>query len=558
MSDLSSRAAPALLVLTVLAASPLLAPPLRAQGKQLFESHSDGYRLFVNKAIKAVPTEPNERQALAKWGATLEFKDKQFRGKDDCTVMLVRIRKSKGPTTTGAPDGPPSGAGGGDGDKDKSKEEEKSVRAVTIEELNSGTTVEEFLKKRGIRSDLKAITLDKPLKSRDGAEFSCKELTASHFDDRKWEVKDLPYVRTFLLEDEAEYFGFVALGPFVDPWRDIVEDMCKSFQRIALGGSDGPGTAAGLTNVDFREQVRKKLVKGWEAFDTEHFIFVTNTKDKTLIEQIQGDLELMRASYIKRFPPAEGVDLERVISAVRFCTTYEDYLAYGGPDGTGGYWNQADEELVLVDVQTLDFAALKKRGMPDEKIENLKKIHVLDVLYHEAMHQYFFYANGNLAPASWFNEGYGEVFGGSVPDRRKGEIAKVDKNKFRLFWIKQCQRTGRWPDLRAFLQMTQGEFYGPSILQNYAFAWSFCFYLEELRQDPKSKREWREIPDTYLANLREATKKKREELHIDAKDKQWLLAYQNELQKDAFDATFKGIDLPLLEKAWIETIKKWK
>jgi hypothetical protein len=183
---------------------------------------------------------------------------------------------------------------------------------------------------------------------------------------------------------------------------------------------------------------------------------------------------------------------------------------------------------------------------------------VLDILYHEAMHQYFFYANGHLAPASWFNEGFGEVFGGSVPDRRKQEIARVDKNKFRLFWIKQSQRIDRWPDLRAFLKMTQGEFYGPSQMQNYAFAWSFCYFLEQHRKDPKGNKEWGAIPDNYLANLRAATKKKREDLGIDAKNKEWLVAYTNELQGKAFDATFKDVDLVALEKAWIEAIKKWR
>ncbi len=51
---------------------------LLAQGRDRFESPSEGYRIYVSKAIKAVPTEPNERQTLAKWGATLEFKDKLF------------------------------------------------------------------------------------------------------------------------------------------------------------------------------------------------------------------------------------------------------------------------------------------------------------------------------------------------------------------------------------------------------------------------------------------------------------------------------------------------
>ncbi len=518
-----------------------LAVPALAQGKQVFENPTEGYRLSVSKAIKAVPTEPNERQVLAKWGEKIEFKDKLFRGEFDCTVMLVRIRKAKGPTT-----GEPSAGG-----EDEKEADGKTIRAKTIEELNSGATVEEFLKKRSIKSDLRVVDDEKKLKSRDGAEFGCKQYIGALPDMRVYEYKDVPIIRSYLLEDETEYFGLVAIGPFVDPWRDIVEDMCKSLQRIQLGAGDGTDSGAQFTNADFRDQVRRKLVKGWDAYDTDHFIFVTNTKDKKVIGQILTDLELMRTSYIRRFPPVEGVDLEKVISAVRFCKTYDDYKAYGGPPGSGGYWNFVDEELVLVDMQTLDPRAYKENP-------NLKNIQVLDILYHEAMHQYFYYANGNLAPASWYNEGFGEVFGGSVPDRRKNEIARVDKNRFRMAWIKQCQRLDRWPDLRAFLKMTQREFYGGSILQNYAFGWAFCFFLEEHRLDPKGNREWGAIPDLYLKSLRDATRQKREELKIDEKDKQWLVSYQDEIQEMAFKATFKEIDLGALEKAWVAAMKRWR
>lgn len=523
-----------------------LAPPLLAQGRAKFENPTEGYRIWVNKAIKAVPTEPNERQALAKWGEKLELKDKSFRGEVDCTVMLVRIKKGKGPVTGGQPK-----------PEEEPEPEPTSIREQSVEALNSGTTPEEFLKKRGYRSALGAVEGERAVKSKDGQEFVVKQWVGDAFDDRRYQHNQVPMIRTYMLESEQEYFGLVALGPFVDKWRDIVEDMAKSLERIQLGSAEDATSGEEFTNADFREQVRKKLVKGWAAYDTDHFIFVTNSKNKKLIDQILVDLEIMRSAYLSRFPPAEGVDMESVISAVRFCETYDDYTAYGGPPGTGGYWNFVDEELVLVDVQTLDFKAMKQY-MDREKLENLKNIQVLDVLYHEAMHQYFFYANGNLAPASWYNEGFGEVFGGAVPDRRKAEVARVDKNKFRLFWIKQCQRTNRWPDLRAFLKMTQGEFYGASSLQNYAFAWSFCYFLEEHRKDPKGNKAWGGIPDAYLKNLREATKQKRESLGIDKKDKEWLVAFTNELQKVAYEKTFEGIDMDELEKAWIEAIKKYR
>ncbi|MGE3175223.1 MAG: DUF1570 domain-containing protein [Planctomycetota bacterium] len=549
MSDRRPRQPMALLASLAFALLFVLSP-LSAQGRTRFEDPSEGYRLYVSKAIKPVPTEPNERQVLAKWGGKLEFKEKEWRGEADCTVMLVRIRKSKGPATGADADDDDDEEGGEGEDGDKAKEPQ-SIRSQSIEKLNSGTTPAQFLKRRGFKHDLGPVEDEREVESKDDVRYVVQQIKGTAFDDRVYQYKEVPIIRTYLMEDDQEYFGLVTTGPFLDPFREIVLDMARSLERIQLGAVDATESDASLGNLGFREQVRRKLVDGWEAFDTDHYIFVTNTRNKKLIDDILVDLELMRTEYIKRFPPVEGVDLEQVISAVRFCETYEDYQAYGGPPGTGGYWNFVDEELVLVDVLTLDKKILKENP-------NLKNIKVLDVLYHEAMHQYFYYANGNLAPASWFNEGFGEVFAGSVPDRRKSEIKRVERNRFRMAWIKQCQKKDAWPDLRAFLKMTQSEFYGSSILQNYAFGWAFCYFLEEQRQDPKGNPAWGAIPDNYLRNLREATVQKRKELNIDEKDKEWLVPWTNELQEVAFHKTFDDVDLIELEKAWIAAMKSWK
>ncbi len=533
----ASRILVSLLAVALAAAAP-------AQ-RDKFENLAEGYRIFVHKSIKAVPTEPNERQAIAKWSGSIEFKDKLYRGNADCTALLVRIKKQKGPATGGQAEGGVAGdqAGGGDS---------STVRDDAILARNSGTTLDDFLKLRGLPSAVQAASDDKPLRSKDGVTYTQSQVAGEVFDDRKRVMNAVPMVRAYLLEDEQELFGIVAIGPWIDPWKDVVEDMAKSLQRTQLGAEDtDPAAVSKFGNQEFRDAVRKKLVKGWRAFDTEHFVFATNSKDSALIQQILVDLELMRLNYIERFPPVEGVDLDTVISAVRFCSTYDDYEAYGGPPGTGGYWNFVDEELVLVDMQTLDPRAYKKNP-------SLKDIQVLDILYHEAMHQYFFYANGNLAPASWFNEGYGEVFAGAVPDRRKNEIRKIDKNKFRLAVIKQAQRTGTWPDLRRLLHMTQQEFYGQGVLLNYAFGWAFCYFLDEQRKDSKGNKQWASIPDLYLDNLRRATQKKKKELKVDDKDKKWLLPLQDELQKAAFESTFSKMDLSALQQAWIEEMKSWR
>ena len=79
-----------------------------------------------------------------------------------------------------------------------------------------------------------------------------------------------------------------------------------------------------------------------------------------------------------------------------------------------------------------------------------------------------------------------------------------------------------------------------------------------MRKDAKGNKDWGALPDVYLKNLREATRKKREQLKIDEKDKKWLLPLQDELQKAAYEATFGTVDLVALRKAWIKAMASWK
>src|SRR5690606_39018077 len=121
------------------------------------------------------------------------------------------------------------------------------------------------------------------------------------------------------------------------------------------------------------------------------------------------------------------------------------------------------------------------------------------VLYHEAMHQYLHYSNRALAPASWFNEGYGEYFGGAEIKRRKGEVSGIGRNRIRLDLIRLCRKQKRTPPtLHQMLRMTQHEFYSNAPLENYAYSWAFCYFLEDQRAKSDRSRskveEWAALP----------------------------------------------------------------
>lgn len=503
-----------------------------AQQATLREFPKFGFKIKLPSAFTEMPLEPLERQTLVKFSGKLTSQTKGFKGEHEITVLMFKLDKAKAVT-------------GSKEELEKERERARSVQEQKAAWLNGAATVPEYLQRREFPSDLRLQPDEKPFKTAAGRDVKLFEVTS--YDDHSRVC-----VRIYALEDESELFGMCVLGEGIDAFRDVFKNAMKSLDRGTAEASatkDVGKTAADpyegstLRGIPMRKKVRDKLVKGWSAYDTENFILITNVTEKKLVADLLVDLEVLHGAYEKHFPPIAAVD---AVSAVRVCATYEEYLHYGAPDGTGGYWNHVDEELVLFDPSKSN---VRLRPW-------LKKVKPLEVLYHEAMHQYFHYSNGQVPPASWFNEGYGEYFGGAVVDRTKKAVRDIKKNEFRMEWIKVMQKQQAWPTLANMLKQTQSEFYGGSALQNYAMGWAFCWFLEQERAKKDGNPKWAAIPEQYIKHLRAAAEDIRKKFPEQA-PKDWIASYQDEIQAAAFKKTFTDIDLDELEKAWIAAMKKY-
>lgn len=501
---------------------------------------ASGYELRVPRWLEPFPTKPGDTQTLLQLKGAYRTRDKRFDGDVELSVLLVRILKQGGPTT-------------GEEEKEKEKEGEEELDSLTKQrrrELNAGTTLPEYLARRSYKNDLKLDEdyFRKPLTDDKDRQFQVHELVQGSRDGEPWVL-----IRAFVVEDDSEIFGIVALGAGVMAFERDIERIVRSLKPADpddVEEVDDVYAGSELRDIEKRRQVRAELVEGWEAYDTENFILVTNVTKKKVVENMLTDLEILRAGFTERFPPAEGADMSPV-STVRLCDGYDDYLRYAGQrmDGTGGYWAFTEEELVLFN--------------PERRIPKLrpwlKDLDPISVLYHEAMHQYFHYSNRQLAPGSWFNEGYGEVFGGADVDRRKGAIKDFKANKFRMKLIRAERKRAGSPDLRMMLIMPQREFYGPGVLVNYANAWSFCYFIEKERQksDRDRNQAWADFADVYIENLREITERYRKKFPSDAPD-DWIMTYADEIQREAIDETLKTVDPEEMEDAWQKAVMKWR
>ena len=315
----------------------------------------------------------------------------------------------------------------------------------------------------------------------------------------------------------------------------------------------------GYSHPDYRLRVREQLVSPWKAEDTDNFIVVYNTKDQPLLRKILRDLEILRGEYMKIFPPEGEFD---AVSTVRICKDKDEYSAYGGSSRSAGYWNYKTEELVLYDAQKVE-----KSKRPDDS-------DTYSVLYHEAFHQYIYYSTGQLHPHTWFNEGYGDYFGGA--DIRSGKIRRIGANSWRAGTIKAAVagelprffprgpaargRDQQWVPWSEMIEMSKAEYYADGYLC-YAQGWSMVYFL--MASDKvRRKSEWAKILPTYFEVLKTSypeelalrTDAFDENTREETRQKVLELAAE-ESRKRALEAAFQDVAIGELEAAWLEFVE---
>lgn len=509
-----------------------LAPAPRAQGGyRTVEVPEVGLEYKCAKDYDAIPTEPSEEWIIAQWVERTPSnakQPKQFPPKLHI-VWIDRVPDAQPKTPTGdEPPPPPPGEEG----------EEEAPRTVVVERVNStGRYLERFFQGwTPKRAD------EGKEKERDGmrAELSLLE-HEKHGKVHGWmyELSDNKRICLFLgfcTEDDAQeqskiWLTMARSARFVEPAPVDMTKWERHYERHPE-----------FIDPAYRLQVRKQLVRGWEADDTENYIFVYSTKDQKLLGIMKRELEAIREEYEKLFPPTAPVT---AVSTVRICKSRDEYFAYGGPQGSGGYWNSAEEELVFFDYDSLDEAGKKKKGTANSRI----------VLYHEAFHQYVYYSTGELPPHSWFNEGTGDFFSGA--NITGGKVKGIGVNPWRIALIQRGIADGSVVDWDEILRFEQPDFYRPDRRSMcYAQAWSLIYFLRESKTAQKHP-QWSRINQTYFDALKEAftdeLAKLAPEPTREAKQEAGKAA-----RARAVEVAFDGIDLRELDGAWRGFVRELK
>ncbi|MFT7486126.1 MAG: hypothetical protein ACI9F9_001979, partial [Candidatus Paceibacteria bacterium] len=370
----------------------LLHEQAHAQGGYTSEKYPEhGLELKLARDYKWLAVQPNEEWVVLQW-----FNSEREGGPNgrqvSAKLQVVRIDyvSEPGPST-------PSGEGyEPEGVKPEGKgEEAKKEEPAKPLPVNRWSR---YLEQQLPGWSAAELATGKP---RDGFEATEYELLPkkSVQSQKRWAyVWSNDSVRTFVVlgttgerdyEQQVDIWRYMAEKMrFAEPKKDPEIEKWERFYKRRKQFKD----------PEYRIRVRTSLDGKWDAEDTENYIIIFNTRDQPLVSRVVRDLESIRKQYMLLFPPVEEI---KAVSTVRICADREEYKKYGGPKGSAGYWYYVTEELVLFD------GTKREKGKPTDKLDTFI------VLYHEAFHQFIHYSVGQLAPHSWFNEGYGDYFSGA-------------------------------------------------------------------------------------------------------------------------------------------------
>lgn len=500
-----------------------------------------GYQIQPIKGWNTTVAGKDERFTVGKWKMNLDDLKQRgdyeaYRADSLCELQIIRIA----PTAV-----TPSG------DKPKAPDTEKNEPTIhltpAMQKRYNPKTVEDWIEgnyegaaKRWVRKPLKGSKMPGEL-----IEFGsgAEAITIGYFlkDGIEWAVAYTSFEENYK-----------------KTWQDIYLKSILTFNVTELVNADVVAASkkdiTKLAGQEKRDALHATIagLPGWYAIDKPHYVFLSNSKNRSFLEGLANEIEVVREQvYTKNFPPRNK---DVPLSPVRVLDTQSEYYQFGGPGGSAGYFSSDSGELVLF-----------------TKFEDVTKSNSLNycrsVMFHEGFHQYVHYAIGDVSPHSWFNEGHGDYFAGlSVA----GGAIKVSPFSWRVSFLKDHLRSKN--DLipvRTLIRMPQREYYSNAGLK-YSEGWALIYFLRSVTHNPRYKQ----ILDTYftyLADNVEAFRAKQKEKKGGDEGKPEpvpgipglrLINFEDEAKvekilSEAVDKAFEGVDLEALDKefhAWVEKL----
>ena len=228
-----------------------------------------------------------------------------------------------------------------------------------------------------------------------------------------------------------------------------------------------------------RDVVKKSIqnLPDWWFLETDNFVMVSNIKNQKTILDLSKNLENSRNVFTQYYPVETPL---KAVSVARMFESRDEYVNFVGEEHkwSGGIWMSSKKELV---VSPMNWGS---------RTEQRKMM--IKTTFHEAFHQYIYFATGEKHTASWFNEGNAQFF--EEIDFR-GTKFSIEINEREA---KNMLRYTSLEDINHIINVSHSNFYKSSDRsKNYTLSWGLMFFLQKGAPIMKEKNNYHEIPMKY-------------------------------------------------------------
>lgn len=273
------------------------------------------------------------------------------------------------------------------------------------------------------------------------------------------------------------FFALFVLGQETDPAAAQQAIRTRFLQYITPMTPPAPARGAPSTSdraevpkspefIASRKQVAQSVanLKDWWYTESENYIALSNLKatERSTVRELQANVEILRRAFTKWVPPRVAIS---AVSVIRIPATETEYVQYVGEEvaWSAGLWVPSRKELVL--------RPLASRGSRQQREQ------LFNVAYHEAFHQYGFYALDQVETSPWFGEGQAALFE-TVDIQSRGVQILEDPVKVGLL-LPLLQDSSA--SIANLLTLSYPEFYAASSevarVNHYVLAWGLIYYL---------------------------------------------------------------------------------
>lgn len=216
------------------------------------------------------------------------------------------------------------------------------------------------------------------------------------------------------------------------------------------------------TRADVIRNLRN--LDNWWYTETPNYILVSDlaASERELVIRIQADVELLRGAFEQLVPPVREI---RDVSVIRIFSRREDYLRFV-PEimaWSGGTWLPKQNELVV--------------GPPAHQQWLGDRQRLLNIVYHEAFHQYLYCALDREPLPVWYDEGLAAMMEGIELDRRRQQARLLEVPHYRRLLFSLIDR--EQANLKQLLIVSDEDFYQLDRRRSYPLAWGLVYFLRK-------------------------------------------------------------------------------